>query len=181
MTWPYLTWDRHFHKSCAKMVDKVFFLILEKSEGARLNPPPPRRVRVKIRTHSVVHRCRYVCTIGCGTFQLFLKFIPGISKSHYYERSAKRGASLLLYTGEKSVWAAGRGHALWTLISLERDDQFTNGHLNTMSPSNQSCIWPVPIPTGACQARAGERVSKTPSPSVTPQRLARLRSNLVCD
>ena len=30
-------------------------------------------------------------------------------------------------------------------------------------------------------ARAGERVFKTPSPSVTPQRLARLRSNLVCD
>ena len=27
---------------------------------------------------------------------------------HNYERSAKRGASLLLYTGEKSVWAAGR-------------------------------------------------------------------------
>ena len=32
-----------------------------------------------------------------------------------------------------------------------------------------------------CVARAGERVSSTPSPSVTPQRLARLRSNLVCD
>ena len=26
----------------------------------------------------------------------------------YYERSAKRGASLLLYMGEKSVWAPGR-------------------------------------------------------------------------
>ena len=55
-----------------------------------------------------------------------------------------------LNMGEKSVWTAGRGDALWTLISLERDDQFTNGHRNTMPPSNQSCIWPVPIPAGAC-------------------------------
>ena len=53
-------------------------------------------------------------------------------------------------SGRPAGRPAGRGHAVWTLISLERDDQFTNGHLNTMSPSNQSCIWPVPIPTGAC-------------------------------
>ena len=67
------------------------------------------------------------------------------------EREA-RSESTSIYRRKVSMSGrpAGRGHALWTLISLERDDQFTNGHLNTMSPSNQSCIWPVPIPTGAC-------------------------------
>ena len=31
----------------------------------------------------------------------------------------------------------GHGHALQTLISLERDDQFTSGLLCPMPPSNQ--------------------------------------------
>ena len=34
----------------------------------------------------------------------------------------------------------GHGHDLQTLISLERDDQFTSGLLCPMSPSNQFCI-----------------------------------------
>ena len=57
------------------------------------------------------------------------------------EREARSESTSIIW--EKSQYdgrPAGRGHALWTLISLERDDQFTNGHLNTMSPSNQSCI-----------------------------------------
>ena len=78
----------------------------------------------------------------------------------------------------------GHGHALQTLISLERDDQFTSGLLCPMSPSNHFRIWPAPIPVGACHGTwhvPRERVSETRSPWVTPRRLARLRSNLVCD
>ena len=92
------------------------------------------------------------------------------------------------------------------LISLERVDRFTSGLLCSMSPFNKFRIWPTPIPAGACHGtwhvpRRGcrrhpwtdgegvgdgdtlvpmERVSETPSPSVTPRPLARLRSNLVC-
>ena len=31
------------------------------------------------------------CTLGCGTFQLFLKFIPGIGKSHYFRHADFNG------------------------------------------------------------------------------------------
>ena len=73
------------------------------------------------------------------------------------------------YMWEKSQYErpAGRGHALWTLISLQWDDHFTNGHLNTMSPSNQSCIWPAPIPAGACHGTwhvAGRGCRRHPLP-----------------
>ena len=81
-------------------------------------------------------------------------------------------------------WPTGHGHALQTLIYLERDDQFTSGLLCPMSPSNHFRIWPAPIPAGACHGTwhvPRERVSETRSPWVTPRRLARLRSNLVHD
>ena len=56
------------------------------------------------------------------------------------EREARSESTSIIWEKSQYERPAGRGHALWTLISLERDDQFTNGHLNTMSPSNQSCI-----------------------------------------
>ena len=31
------------------------------------------------------------CAVGCGTFQLFLKFIPGIGKSHYFGHADLNG------------------------------------------------------------------------------------------
>ena len=75
---------------------------------------------------------------------------PGISLFTSEARSAER---VYFYNmGEKWVWAAaGRGHALWTLIPLERDDQFTNGHLNTMSPWVENAVWQVwPLPHQLC-------------------------------
>ena len=69
------------------------------------------------------------------------------------------------------------------LISLERVDRFTSGLLCSMSPFNKFRIWSTTIPAGACHGTwhvPSERVSETPSPSVTPRPLARLRSNLVC-
>ena len=94
---------------------------------------------------------RHVLFTGFGKLMFEYIFWYEVNQWLRAEREA-RSESISIYRRKVSMSGrpAGRGHALWTLISLERDDQFTNGHLNTMSPSNQSCIWPVPIPTGAC-------------------------------
>ena len=55
------------------------------------------------------------------------------------------------------------------LISLERVHRFTSGLLCSMLQFNKFCIWPVPIPAGACHGTRhvpSERVSKTPHPRI---------------
>ena len=59
---------------------------------------------------------------------------------------------------------AGRGHALWTLISLERDDRFTNGHLiRCHHPINHVFDWYryPPVPATARGTCRGEGVGDT--------------------
>ena len=107
-----------------------FFFIILASGLSTVHPDlssAPTRAKTKI--HSFIHSEQFI-TNGRDS---------GREYTSIYGRKARMSGR-----------PAGRGHALWMLISLERDEQFTNGHLNTMSPSNQSCIWPVPIPTGAC-------------------------------
>ena len=62
-----------------------------------------------------LHKSDMGCICTCARAHLLRTMVPPRPLVHHrsrrhtgYERSAKRGASLLLYTGEKSVWAAGR-------------------------------------------------------------------------